>query len=163
MNGQGRIGEVVDSQALKHAAAAAAAIEEAALLVYEDRVRAAGTDVVHGVRERHDAGVDLGEIEYLNAATALADCIGVVAEGADVAPKAGRADGGAVEPGSGNNLGVVRVGHFNHAHAAGEADEGVLAAGGRDIALDDAGAGKGGVEVGHGDPTQQLDVGGREG
>ena len=84
--GANRVREAVDAQPVT---GSAAAVEGAARLVDGDVVASGRhAPVRHRVGERHGAAVDVCEVDDLDPVPALADRIGVVIVGLDVAPEA---------------------------------------------------------------------------
>ena len=158
IGGRGGVGvEVVDAQAI---GATAGAIEKSTHLVERQRVGGGGSggrrsDAVHqGHRAQR---IKLTHIDDLHAAAALGAGVTEVAVDAHIAPEAGRPRDVRLDHCS------TRVGDVDERSAVGEADDRVLAAGGRDVAPAGVGAGGWGGKLRERKPTAQSDAVGVEG
>ena len=158
IGGRGGVGvEVVDAQAI---GATAGAIEKSTHLVERQRVGGGGSggrrsDAVH---QGHSAQrIKLTHIDDLHAAAALGAGVTEVAVDAHIAPEAGRPRDVRLDHCS------TRVGDVDERSAVGEADDRVLAAGGRDVAPAGVGAGGWGGKLRERKPTAQSDAVGVEG
>ena len=148
-DGRTRVREVVDAQAAR---TAAAAVEEAAVLVDRHVVARRGAAGRDRVDERRRTTVDRREVDDLDAATALGHDVAVLVVGLAVAPEAARA-------GNPRLLrGVHRVGDLVDRHAVVHAHERVLAAARAHIAPAVVPARTGGVDRVERVPALELDV-----